>query len=344
MLRNGIGSYFGIGPSSRRPFWLEIVSGAEPNPKCNVRSEDAEQLTLASQVGAYAVDVSGRYALVANREGVAAMDIAYTPELVQVGLYPGHWGKVVGLVVRDDLAYVGAEILSMINISDPTAPTLIGEVFVGGQPQAFDVAGSYAYVLDLEEGLHVIDVSDAAYPIEAGTYPLAGNALTLAVDGNRAYVGLRETSGDRSTGTLKVLDLTDPRAPQEVGSWEAPGFGVESVAIAGDHLVLSLRVDAYDYDILVLDVSNPRSPVSLGRYDDIQNAWDIEVAGACAFVIDQDRGIVVVLDVSDPWDPREIGFQVFPGFPQKLSVKGDFAYIADSNQGLLLWRLLPANE
>jgi hypothetical protein len=53
---------------------------------------------------------------------------------------------------------------------------------------------------------------------------------------------------------------------------------------------------------------------------------------------------VVVLDVSDPWDPREIGFQVFPGFPQKLSVKGDFAYIADSNQGLLLWRLLPANE
>jgi hypothetical protein len=344
MLRNGYGGYFGIGPQSSRPFWVKIVSGAAPNPKCNVRSEEAEPPINASEVGAYAVDVAGRYAFVSNSDGVAVLDMTDVTVPLQVGLYPGRWGKVVDLVVRDDLAYVGAGILSMINISDPTAPTLLGEVFVGRQPQAFDVAGRYAYVLNFEEGLHIVDISDAAFPVEAGIYPLPGNALALAVDGAYAYVAIRERSGDRSTGTLKVLDLTDPTEPQEVGEWEAPGLGVEHIAITGDLLIVSVRVDAYVYDIMTLDISNPRTPLPLGPYDEVHIVWDIEVAGSCAFVIDQDRGLVVLLDVSDPKAPREIGQEVFPGFPQKLTVKGEFAYIADTRQGLLLWRLLPPSE
>jgi hypothetical protein len=50
------------------------------------------------------------------------------------------------------------------------------------------VAGSYAYVADVEAGLRVIDVSDPANPRERGYYDTRGGTCGVAVADSYAYV------------------------------------------------------------------------------------------------------------------------------------------------------------
>ena len=79
--------------------------------------------------------------------------------------------------------------------------------------QAVAVFGHYAYVAAGSSGLFVLDISDPAAPVLAGSYDTPGQALGVTVAGNYAYVA------NGSDGLL-VLDISDPSAPIKVGSFD----------------------------------------------------------------------------------------------------------------------------
>lgn len=343
MLRNSDGFHFGFGPGSNRPFWVDIVVGSVTNPRCNVSQLPIEPTVSTIGMGVDTVAVSGSYAFATTSKGFSVFDVSDPANPIQVNSIRRGWGKVVDLVVRDEYVYFGDSTLSVFDISNPDAPLLRGEAFVGGQPQNMAVAGNYAYVLDFEAGLRVVDITDPAQPSEVGHSVPIESARGLAVQANYAFVGGRESREGRGYGFLKVFDLTNPTSPREVGSWEAPGIALEDVVISGERAFVSVRVDAYDYDIWVLNVSNPIAPVPLGSYEGTQIIWDMALSGACAFMINFEAEGFMVLDVSNPYALREIGVLDMFGFPNQLAVEGGIVYIADRDEGLLLLPVISTN-
>jgi hypothetical protein len=103
----------------------------------------------------------------------------------------------------------------------------------------------------------------------------------VTVSGSYAYVA------DGPTG-LRVIDVSNPQNPVEVGSYDTP-TAARGVAVSG-----SLVYVADDTTGLrVVDASNPQSPFEAGYYDTDGFASDVTVSGSFAYVADGDSGLQV---------------------------------------------------
>ncbi|PWB68537.1 MAG: hypothetical protein C3F15_16150 [Holophagae bacterium] len=237
------------------------------------------------------------------------------PELV------GHWpyGPATAVAVSGDNAYVGSgRTLLIADVSDPSAPGLVGEVTFPGDVADVAVSGSYAYVA--AGGLYVIDVSTPSAPVVVGDYSTLGTAVAVA--GDYAYVvGV----GLGLYTFLEVIDVSTPSAPIEVG-WVETTCGWADVAVSGSY--------AYVVGwggLNVIDVSTPTAPVVVGSLDGIDGRA-VAVAGSLAYVAGY-AGLAVI-DVSTPSAPVEVGSVETPGRAQGVAVSGDDAYVAWGIEGL----------
>jgi hypothetical protein len=97
--------------------------------------------------------------------------------------------------------------------------------------------------------LHIIDVSNPAFPVEIGAVDTPDSALDVAVVGDLAYVA-------------DVL-----RGPRVAG------------------VDAGLRVTSVSSALPVIDVSNPSFPMELGAVTVPGSAYDVEVVGSLAYVV-----------------------------------------------------------
>jgi hypothetical protein len=81
-----------------------------------------------------------------------------------------------------------------------------------------------------------------------------------------------------------VIDVSDPRSPQEVGFYDTPGYA-RSVAVSGRYAYVA---DA-GAGLRVIDVSNPSSPREVGFYETPgDGSWTWRSRGAYVYVADGD--------------------------------------------------------
>ena len=101
-------------------------------------------------------------------------------------------------------AYVadGGSGLQIIDIGNPTAPTLKGNYDTSGDAYDVQIVGNYAYVTDGGSGLQIIDISNPTTPTLKGNYDTSDYARGVQVVGNYAYVADFE-------GGLKIIDVSD---------------------------------------------------------------------------------------------------------------------------------------
>ena len=97
---------------------------------------------------------------------------------------------------------------------------------------------------------------------------------------------------DKEEG-LRVIDVSDPENPDEIGFYDTPGFAY-GVFAAGDMAYVADNVAG----LRVIDVSDPENPDEVGFYDTPGVAWGVFVAGNLAYVADGGSGLRI-LDVSD---------------------------------------------
>jgi hypothetical protein len=272
-------------------------------------------------------------------------------------------------------ADVGAKNHDMVvfDVSHPAAPAVVASYHIPQVQQkiphgilflpvrAFTVAvsGQYAYLYH-NYGLEVVDVSRPTEPRHVGSWashadsswggqpvwsprPGGGNESLgqvraggphVDVAGNYAYVADR-------TGGLRVVDVSDPRAPNEVGSCPTR-FTTRSVAVGGKRAFV---IDGGRY-LRVIDLSNPKRPEEIGSFDthfrNSAGAQGVAVAGSFAYVYGIPRsfdfggpgllGGLQVVDVSDPKVPKEV--HPGPGQPPgvvgpvlALALQGNYAYM-----------------
>jgi hypothetical protein len=149
-------------------------------------------------------------------------------------------------------------------------------------------------------------------------------SLAIAVSEGFAYVSTwNETSGEHG---LRVVDVRSSSDLVEVGYLPLSQCGGPPIIVSGRYAYLA----CYDQgpsptDTLIIDVSDPNSPVEVGVMGGFGSVS--EIANGYAYTLTPDR--VRVLDITDPISPVEVGafsYDYRYSFGQ-LAVSGDLLYV-----------------
>jgi hypothetical protein len=312
--------------------------------------------TFAAGDNPTAVAVQGNYAYLTNYCGIYCygpldvIDVSNPAQPTLVGSTPSSWGTA-GIAVQGSFAYTtgyyaNPNYLRVMDISQPTTPfTAAAFTLTGVHPQAVAVQGSYAYMIDYGSSkLQVIDVSNpAASAFSAcentspNSLPLLGSVSTdtgpssVAVQGQDAYVV------NAVSGSLQVIDVSNPASPAVIGSASLGSGGTSGTSYSGVALQGSYAYVA-DYNtntLQVIDVSNPASPSLVASVPAGANPDAVYVAGHYAFVTNKSDSTLQVFDIAAPASPASLGTVPTGASPDSVFVSGQYAYVSNYAGGTL---------
>jgi hypothetical protein len=240
--------------------------------------------------------------------------------------------------------------LVVLDISDPTQPEAVGMVMLPGlwaEYYSVDIYAAQPYVyVGGGKGLYIVDVSQPAAPALVGFYSTPGGVSSVMVPPVSldtpapSYAYLTSTPDYERAGML-ILDVSNPTAPREVGSYAMPAVprDVTVVASAG-HVYAYVAVDVpcmlprglkCKGSLRILDVSDPTAPVEVAFHATPISAQGVVVSDGYAYVTeshcDIERGCesgLEVLDVSDPAAPKRVG--VREASTGGVTVVGNYVY------------------
>ena len=284
----------------------------------------------------------------------------------------GHFGgnrDSWEVVVSDNYAYVADDFngLLIINISDPTTPTLTRSYNTTGIAEAVAVSGSYAYVADFDNGLVIVNISEPENPTLEGNNKSIGYAEDVAVSGDYAYV----TNG----AALIILNISEPTAPTPIAGNNTSG-DAKGVAVSGDYAYVADGSNG----LLIVNISNKTAPSIEGNYNTPGSSEDVAVSGDYAYIADFDSLVIVnisnkstpsyaasynkgdafgvtlsdnyayvavdyngllILNISDPTAPTFAGGYDTEGAANDVAVSGNYAFVADRANGLVILQMAP---
>jgi hypothetical protein len=230
-------------------------------------------------------------------------------------------------------------------------------------------------------GLAIWDVTDPSHPAElaflsTGRASRGVHEFTVRQRGDRwfAYLAVPNSEVSDGRGDLRIVDVTDPRQPREVVDWGArrdaglpvgsggqcapacrgsvPQVFLHSVALSPDGLTAYLSY--WDLGVIMLDISEPKTPHWLGRFAepmaDEGNTHSVALAhdGKLALVCDETFGPpwghLRLVDVQDPANPIQVGsFETpdsaagTPGDQYAYTVHNPLPDDRDTNRAYLAW-------
>lgn len=149
-------------------------------------------------------------------------------------------------------------------------------------PRAIELAGQFAIVGGDDDELLLIDVSDPASPVVAGTVELPIGSVTRMKKGD-ARLLLTDGQG------FAILDLTNPAEPvvlgqgnTDINEWIQDLDGNASTLAV---LESSSQPGPDPYYLTVFDISNPAAPNQIGRSFLGRTGSRVSVEGNVAFVV-----------------------------------------------------------
>jgi hypothetical protein len=120
-----------------------------------------------------------------------------------------------------------------------------------------DIDGHYAYLAVWGFGVIVADIATPTAPVARGSFEFPF-ASAIEEHGNRVYV-----SSTTNGGIFKVLDVSDPSAPTELG--ELATSQTYDLTVRGNYAYLADGADFGDGGLRVVDVSDPATPTVTGQ-------------------------------------------------------------------------------
>jgi hypothetical protein len=230
---------------------------------------------------------------------VSAMRLLDTSEpaslrLIRNELIPGigDWiapvPALVGNVLYATVPSASDVLFGVVDMSDPASPRLVNTIPSRSEGICgMSVSGSHLLTA-LCGGTGVLyDLSDPFKPVEAGHFELssAPDMARFAVAGDTLY--MTDSNG------IRVLDISDPAHPAEIGRLALPiGFG--EIVAAGD-IVYILGGDGI-WAINIGDRSRPyvSGHLQLPRYNHQDGCCNLSVDGDWLYVAAGDAGLFVL--------------------------------------------------
>lgn len=230
----------------------------------------------------------------------AQIDITYKGYLYNHGEFRDSW------VVGSRLYTITERQLMIYDITDTSNPVLLGTLETQGKAQAVRTSGNYAYVIDEENGLLVINVSNPSTPvvtdtISLGSYPLLYSAFDrMKVVGNYLYVA-------KYYG-LKIFSIFNPAVPVArdsifFNSWQMDN--VEDFEVYGNYAYISQNSDS---GIFIIDVSNPDSIFRVSSIYPDAHTYGIEIKDTVLYAaVGYPHGLKTI-NITDPLNPVVLGY------------------------------------
>jgi hypothetical protein len=266
--------------------------------------------------------VVGKYAYFTG-DALHVIDVSNPSSAQQVGVYTGMQNATDLAVMGNNVWVVTGNILSgrnfigelhVVDVSNPTKPTKVNSVQFDRPTRRLLVANGFVFVGAYWD-LHVFDALDGKGLHETSKFRATGGIADLAVFGTQLLIA--SSDGD----ALQVVSIAHPEKPSMLQSFHTPK-SAHQIAVAGQYAYVS----SGKYGFLVIDVNDPRVPVSVGESADFFEAWGIAVSGKYLYVTSADSlRIIQLMNLNN----HQLGSVTLPlNGPSKVSVVGNRAYVA----------------
>lgn len=265
-------------------------------------------------------------------------------DAVTAPIQPVSWkgqdldGDIEDLFVQDPYLYLlirstSISQLVILDVSQPDRPKRLGQVEIPtkGIPHGILLIDNYAYVGGAE-GTWIVDVSNPDFPMLVGFFDVGHPRfkedqylyLTRQRCNHNNFYGIFRP---KCASALYIVDTTKPAAPHLVNCYEKSG-SLRGLAIAGNLAYLSIYqpyVRNENPQLIVLDISNPKSPTEVHVYQ-LDDIGSIAVVNHYVYITDQAGGVNIV-NFSEPTEPQKIGSLNLPGSGYRIEIIGRYAYI-----------------
>jgi choice-of-anchor B domain-containing protein len=283
------------------------------------------------------IAVAGLVACVHHGPAAAqtSLDVSLLSHLDQYASYAALWGWTSP--GGTELVILGTSTgTSIVDVTVPTAP--VERAFIPGvssswrEMKAYD---HYAYVVTegAGGGMQIIDLATNPPALVATYSTTFDTGHTITIDGHYAYV-----SGARSGGVqvgIRILDLTNPTSPVDVGGWN--GFYTHDCSIRGNRLWAACISSGL---VAVVDITNKANPSMITNFTWTGNsAHNCELTGDGRYLLTTDEvggGHLHVFDVLDPMNPVLVAeWSAHPAASiHNVHIRGDLAYISYYTEGM----------
>ncbi len=281
---------------------------------------------FVTQTGAFKyayLPVSGEGFLIVNVTNPNTPKEEGRNDTYSISMYPRD------VFVSEPFAYLTDESLGLIafNISDKTDPWA-----PSAYPMAFSdnyagvmLSGDYAFItvedVDEQAGLAIVDVSDPENPVFHMTYPTEGDAGTVFIENEYAFLTAQEF------GLIIIRVSGVPPSPSTRGDFRT-GYWPRDANRIGNYLYIADSGAGLE----ILDVSDPENPYIAAYYDTQGECVAVNVEGSKAYVADGNGGLVVIKGI--PNNPQEDWILQTDGFVYDVDVQNQYAYVATGDYGL----------
>ena len=260
----------------------------------------------------------------------------------------GLGGSMDATVEGDTLYVIGQGNLHVADISDPTAPSIVGRLANLGNTRQIEVHRGVAYVTAREDGLFIVDVKTPNSPTLLCHYDTIELATGIALSGDLAFVACR-------TAGVELVDISDPRRPGHLSTVRTGE--AQSVVARNGFLYAGVWGSK---ELVICDVGDPYRPAVISKTPLDGYGDGVALRGSYCFVATghhargwrRDDGDasprygaghgLEIFDVGDPAKPvfvsrvktrrfYRIGMDMWD-----VMVAGDYAFLGDTYNGVFV--------
>ncbi|MEK7116300.1 MAG: hypothetical protein AAB879_02815 [Patescibacteria group bacterium] len=258
-------------------FVIDATSGTHPIMRGSINTGP----------GLVSIALNGAFAYVANDAGTAQLqtiNIANVgaPAFINSFRLGSNTEEGTAVAASGTIVYAATEKdagpeFFVVNVANPTAPTVLGSLKIGETVNDIILRGNFAYLATASSTCEflIVDLSDAPNPRIRACANLPGTNAALSVyvndQDNRAYV-VRKLSTGTNTPELAIFDISNPPTSILLGTLEFSAdirsvFAADSLAFLGTSLS--------NQEFQIYDVTTPATPTPYGGLNFPQVANDL---------------------------------------------------------------------
>jgi hypothetical protein len=249
------------------------------------------------------------------------------PSILSGGLNVGpsgvlSLGPVSAPLFQSRISTTGTELVA--TVQDGTGNSTQANMIATQGNYMYSVSGAFAT-------LNSFDISDPTNPKFLGSVSTGlGNAQSLVVAGNRAFVG-------GSGGTVTV-DISDPVSMARLGTYSAPVNQTPLAEYLSGKYLYSIGSNKF----VTYDITDPATiQYATSSATSTGATWaGVAFQGRYAYMANgagSPQTAMQIIDVSNPTSSRYVGFIQTTSAANDVAVAGRYAYVANSTNGLTIW-------
>jgi hypothetical protein len=221
--------------------------------------------------------------------------------------------------------------LSIIDLTDPRTPQLIGSYDLPHNTRNIAISDRITYIAAGINGLLALDIDSLITAEQIKTLKVKGYLQSILFDDSFYYLATRSAG-------LYVATRNSMGEPGAIVATLPLAGDVKGMVRHGDYLFIACSKSG----LRVVDISNPTTPTITAPLDIVGNFKDISIVGNRLFLADYVTGIRIV-DITNPGTPIEVGQFELQNL-KRLTADDRYLYAATTNSGLYIFDHSPNNS